>query len=69
MTLICFILGIAALIINQAMQFFDLPSTFWVGFFKGATAALAMLSMVFGILYLTGAMVKVKEFKTRLLQK
>ena len=64
-TLVYFIIGIAALIINQGMQFFDLPSTFWVGFAKGATAGLALLSMIFGILYLTGAMTKVKDFKAR----
>ena len=68
-TLVYFILGIIALVINQGMQFFDLPSTFWVGFAKGATAGLTMLSMIFGILYLTGTMVKVKEFKTRILKK
>ena len=65
-TLVYFILGIVALIVNQGMQFFDLPSTFWVGFAKGATAGLALLSMIFGILYLTGAMAKVKDFKSRL---
>ena len=65
-TLVYFILGIVALIVNQGMQFFDLPSTFWVGFAKGATAGLALLSMIFGILYLTGAMAKVKDFKSRI---
>lgn len=67
-TLVYFIIGIAALIINQGMQFFDLPTTFWVGFAKGATAGLALLSMIFGILYLTGAMTKVKDFKARVWQ-
>lgn len=51
------------------MQFFDLPSTFWVGFAKGATAGLAMLAMIFGILYLTGTMDKVKGFKMRIIKK
>ena len=68
-TLVYFILGIVGLIINQSMQFFDLPSTFWVGFAKGATAGLAMLSMIFGILYLTGAMDKVREFKMHIVKK
>ncbi|MCQ2552521.1 MAG: hypothetical protein MJ148_04175, partial [Clostridia bacterium] len=67
-TLVYFIIGIAALIINQGMQFFDLPTTFWVGFAKGVTAGLALLSMIFGILYLTGAMTKVKDFKARVWQ-
>lgn len=68
-TLVYFIIGIVALIVNQGMQFFDLPSTFWVGFIKGATAGLALLSMIFGIFYLTGAMTKVKEFKSRVFQQ
>ena len=64
-----FILGIVALIINQAMRFIDLPSTFWVGFLEGATAGMAMVAMVFGILYVTGAMSRIKDFKMRLLEK
>ena len=67
-TLTYFVLGMVGLIINQTMQFLDLPSTFWVGFAKGATAGLAMLAMIFGILYLTGTMDKVKEFKMRLIK-
>ena len=66
-TLVYFVVGVIALIINQGMQFFDLPSTFWVGFAKGATAGLALIAMIFGILYLTGAMTKVKDFKSRTL--
>ena len=69
MTMVYFILGIVAFIINQSMQFFDLPSTFWVGFAKGATAGLTMLAMIFGILYLTGTLNRVKEFKLRILKK
>ena len=68
-TLIYFILGIGALIVNQGMLFMDLPSTFWVGFIRGATGALAMLAMIFGILYLTGKMDIVKEFKMRIIKK
>ena len=67
-TLVYFIIGIAALIINQGMQFFDLPSIFWIGFAKGATAGLALVAMIFGILYLTGAMAKIKDFKSRVFQ-
>ena len=67
-TLVYFILGIVALIVNQGMQFFDLLSTFWVGFAKGATAGLALVAMIFGILYLTGAMAKIKDFKSRVFQ-
>ena len=67
-TLIYFVIGVIALIANQAMQFVDLPSTFWVGFAKGATAGLALIAMIFGILYLTGAMAKIKDFKSRAFQ-
>ena len=67
-TLAYFIMGIVALVVNQGMQFFDLPSTFWVGFAKGATAGLALVSMIFGIMYLTGAMAKIQAFKERIFQ-
>lgn len=67
-TLVYFMIGVISLIANQAMQFFDLPSTFWVGFAKGATAGLALVAMIFGILYLTGAMAKIKDFKSRAFQ-
>ena len=65
-TLVYFIIGIIALIINLGMQFFELPSTFWVGFAKGATAGFALVAMIFGIMYLTGAMVKMRDFKSRI---
>ena len=67
-TLVYFIIGVIALIANQAMNFFDLPSTFWVGFAEGATAGLAFVAMIFGILYLTGVMTKIKDFKSRIFQ-
>ena len=65
-TLVYFIIGVIALIANQAMKFFDLPQTFWVGFAEGATAGLAFVAMIFGILYLTGAMAKIKDYKSRI---
>ena len=64
-TLTYLILGIISIIINQGMRFFDLPSTFWVGFLEGATGSMTMVAMILGILYITGAMVKVREFKMR----
>ncbi len=67
-TLIYFIIGVISLIANLAMQFFDLPSVFWVGFAKGATLGFALVAMIFGILYLTGAMEKLKGFKSRIFQ-
>lgn len=66
-TLTYLILGIISIIINQGMRFFDLPSTFWVGFLDGATGGMTMAAMILGILYVTGAMVKVHEFKMRMI--
>ena len=66
-TLMYLILGIISIIINQGMRFFDLPSTFWVGFLDGATGGMTMAAMILGILYVTGAMVKVHEFKMRMI--
>ncbi len=64
-TLIYFILGIVSLIINQGMRFFDLPETFFVGLIEGITAGTALVSMIFGILYVSDAMANVQEFKKR----
>ena len=68
-TLIYFILGIISIVINQGMRFFDLPSTFWVGFLEGATCGITLAAMILGVLYITGAMAKIREFKLRLLKR
>ena len=68
-TLIYFIVGIIALIANQTLNFLNLPETFWSGFGSGATAGLALLAMVMGILYMTGTLSKIKEAKKRLFFK
>lgn len=68
-TLIYFILGIISIVINQGMRFFDLPSTFWVGFLEGTTSGITLAAMILGVLYITGAMAKVREFKLRLLKR
>lgn len=68
-TLIYFILGIISIVINQGMRFFDLPSTFWVGFLEGATSGITLAAMILGVLYITGAMAKIREFKLRLLKR
>lgn len=67
MTLVYFVLGIVSLVINEGMRFFDLPEVFWVGFIEGATTGMTLVSMIFGILYVTGAMMKIREFKMRLI--
>ena len=66
---IYFVLGIIALIANAIINALTLEETFWIGFLKGGTFALALVAMVFGILYTTGAMLKIQAFKMRLLRK
>ncbi len=62
-----FILGIVALFSNIIMRFTEHPETFWFGFFEGATIGMAIGSMVLGILYVSGAMLKMMRFKRRML--
>lgn len=58
-------LGIISLIINQALSFIILPETFWIGFAKGATAGLSLVSLIFAILYITGKLNSIKNAKRR----
>ena len=67
--LICFVLGIIALISNLIMEFMELPDSFLSGFLEGSTISLAIGAMVLGILYATGILSKVFAFKRRLLEK
>ena len=60
-------LGIICLIINQTLSMIDLPSTFWVGFAKGATAGLSLVSLIFAILYITGKLNSIKNAKRRII--
>ena len=64
-----FVVGIIALIINAIINMLETEETFWIGFLKGGTFALALTAMVFGILYTTGAMMKIQAFKMRLIGK
>jgi transcriptional regulator with XRE-family HTH domain len=66
---IIFIVGILALIANMWMEVTELPETFWFGFLKGGTVGLAIGAMGFGILYTTGAMKRIADFKMRMLGK
>ncbi len=66
---IAFATGIVSLVANAALNMPDLQETFWTGFLKGGTFALALVAMVFGILYTTGAMMKLQAFKLRLIGK
>ena len=66
--LIYLTLGIICLVINQMLSFFDLPETFWVGFAKGATAGLSLVSLIFAILYITGKLNSIKDAKIRIIE-
>ena len=64
-----FVLGILALIANALINMMEVGDTFGIGFLKGLTFALALGSMILGILYTTGAMMKIQAFKMRLIGK
>ena len=66
-TIVYFVLGIIALVINQSMSFMNLPSNFLVGLVEGMTAGMALAAMLLGILYTTGAMKKIRDYKFRML--
>ena len=64
-----FILGIVALMVNIGMEFVEAPETFWAGFLKGGTIGIAVGAMIFGLLYTTGALMKLQAFKMRMIGK
>ena len=64
-----FVLGILALIANALINMMEVGDTFWIGFLKGLTFVLALGAMILGILYTTGAMMKIQAFKMRLIGK
>ena len=66
---IYFVLGIIALIANAAMNMTAMEESFLTEFLKGATFGTALAAMILGILYTTGAMLKIQSFKMRLLGK
>ncbi len=66
--LVFFGLGIVALFANVIMRMMDITESFVSGFVDGATIGIAIGAMVLGILYVTGAMVKIQAFKRRLLR-
>ncbi len=66
---IYFILGIVALFANAILNMLETEEAFWIGFMKGMTFATALIAMVFGILYTSGAMMKIQAFKMRLIGK
>ena len=64
-----FLIGIAALIINAALNLAGIGGAFWPEFLKGMTFVLALIAMVMGVLNTTGAMAKIQAFKMRLLKR
>lgn len=66
---IYFVLGIIALIANAVMNLMEMGSTFWIGFLKGLTFAMALVAMILGILYTAGMMPRIYAFKMRLLSR
>lgn len=66
--LVFFVLGIVSLFANVIMRMMEFKETFAYGFADGATIGIAIGSMVLGILYVSGAMMKVMAFKRRLLR-
>ena len=66
---IYFVLGIVSLIANAVIIMTETEKAPLTEFLKGGTFALALIAMVFGILYTTGAMMKIQAFKLCLFGK
>ena len=66
---IYFVLGIIALIINVWFELAEVGDTFWIGFIKGTTFGIALASMILGLLYTTGALMRIQAFKMRLIRR
>lgn len=65
--LVYFCISLALLIYNTVLEFVQIGTDFWYGFMKGATLGFAILTMVFGILYLTGQLTKLMKAKRRMM--
>jgi len=61
-----FVLGIVALITNQALDSLELEDTHGVKFWKENTAGIIMAAMIAGILHVTGSLNKIRAFTKRL---
>ena len=66
--LVFFVLGIVSLLANVIMRMMDFSETFMYGFVDGATIGVALGSMLLGILFVTGAMMKIQAFKRRIIR-
>ena len=67
--LVYLVVGIAALIVSTGMKFLDLEEGFWVGFAEGGCTGVLFWALMMGILFVTGGLAKVQNFKRRLLSK
>ncbi len=66
---IYFTIGIIALAVNFTLNFCELPETFWLGFAKGSSTALALAAMILGLIYTSGYMTKLMAVKRSLMGK
>ena len=66
--LVYLVIGTLSLIANQALMLLDISGSFWTGFAKGATAGMALCSLIFAFLYVTGRLTKLAEAKKRLVK-
>ena len=60
-------IGIAALIISTGLKFIELEAGFWLSFLDGACTGILFWALMMGILYASGSLTKVQNFKRRLL--
>lgn len=67
MILIYLVIAAVMLAVNIVLRFLELPSTFWTGFLEGATSGFPFFTLILCILYLTGNLNKVRNFKLRLI--
>ena len=65
MTLTYMFIGLAGMIVHIIMDVIELPSTALVGFIGGISFGLGLGSLTLGILYITGLVTKVCDFKKR----
>lgn len=62
-----FMIGIAGLILNTVMRFMDISDSFFAGVLEGITIGLPLGAMIFGLIYVSGNMEKMRAFKLRML--
>lgn len=67
--LVYLVIGTLSLLANQTLMLFNIGETFWTGFAKGATAGMALCSLVFAFLYITGRLTKLADAKKRMLKQ